>query len=101
MATPEEIVEFKQLGREVVDAGEKWFAKLERELKEKYPGEYTVIINIADGAYLVGKTELEALQKAKKEFPAEVQGYVRGIAVRSKIEFGGCPDWEGVDARTS
>jgi hypothetical protein len=101
MATPEEIAEFKQLGRDVVDAGEKWFAKLERELKEKYPGEYTVIINTEDGSYVVGKTRLDALLAAEKQFPDTAKGYVRGIAIRSTVEFPCFCNSEGDDAGIS
>lgn len=99
MATPEEIETFKRDGANVVAEGERWFKKIEETLKAKHPGDHTVVINVDDGTYVVAATRLDAVLAAEKQFPTGARGYVRGIAVRSNIDFDGCPKTEQSDAR--
>jgi hypothetical protein len=91
MATPEEIAESKAANRAIIEAGKPLYAKLEKELRGKYPPNHIVIIDVASGAYIVERTEIEAIEAARKAFPAPCRGYVCRVDAQPLVEFGGCP----------
>lgn len=53
----------------VAKKGERLYYKIKPELEKKYQKDYYVLINITTGKYIVGKTAVDVLEKAKKEFP--------------------------------
>lgn len=53
----------------ITNKGEKFYYQLKSELEEKYlPSDY-VTIEIESGRYFVGKTAIEAIEKAEKSSP--------------------------------
>jgi hypothetical protein len=58
-------------GEQIVKKGEKIYFKIKSELEKKYHPSYYVTIEVNSGKYFVGKTSIEAMDKAKKKFPHE------------------------------
>lgn len=59
----------KTSSQKIVERGKEIYYRLKPSLKKKYkPSDY-VSIEVESGDYFVGKSTLEALKKAKKEYP--------------------------------
>ena len=56
----------------IVRKGEKIYHAIKPELEKKYKSYYYVTIEVNSGRYFVGKTAVEAMDKAEKEFPDEM-----------------------------
>ena len=88
MVTEAEIEISKKKNREIIEKGKPLYAKLKEELQKKFPSHHIVVINVDDGTYVVGKDEVEAIQKAEKAFS---NGYVCRVDNEPVAEFAGCP----------
>lgn len=59
-------------GKQIADRGEKIYFKIKSELEKKYNlGDY-VTIEVKTGKYFIGKTSIDAYNKAHKIFPKEI-----------------------------
>lgn len=55
--------------KQIVEKGKYIFYRLKPQLEKKYkPGSY-LTIEVGSGKFFVGKTPIEAISKAKKQFP--------------------------------
>ena len=55
--------------QKIVERGKEIYYRLKPSLKKKYKLSYYVSIEVESGDYFVGKNTLEALEKAKKQYP--------------------------------
>lgn len=55
--------------QDIVEKGKEWYYRLKPEFTKKYPDENYVSFETESGDYFVGKTSVEALEKAKKKYP--------------------------------
>ena len=58
-------------GKRIVRKGEKIYYRIKPVLKKKYNPSYYVTIEVDTGKYFVGKTSIEAIDKAKKQYPGK------------------------------
>lgn len=56
-------------GKLIVKKGEKIYYQIKPKLEKKFDPSYYVTIEVNSGKYFVGKTSIEAIEKAKKAFP--------------------------------
>lgn len=77
MSTPKEWEEWRTSNEQIGEKGEEIYARIAREIEISFRGCW-VGIKVESGEYVIGKTDLEALQNFKKKF-GEVRGYLRGI----------------------
>lgn len=59
-------------GKQIVAKGEKIYYKIKPDLEKKYNPDYYVTIEVKSGKYFVGKTSVEAMNKAEKKFPNKI-----------------------------
>ena len=93
MVTEAERNAFETEGQKVIEAGERWYARLsiEQDIEKKYPAGHFIIINVENGDYVVDKDEIIASKKAKKQFPSTAARFVRKIiGPYPHIAFAGC-----------
>jgi uncharacterized protein YlzI (FlbEa/FlbD family) len=57
----------KQKG--IIEKGKEIFYRLKPKLVKKYQAGHFVTIEVNSGKFFVGKNSVEAIEKAKKEFP--------------------------------
>lgn len=58
--------------KQLVEDGTKIYYKIKSELEKRYdPSDY-VTIEVKTGKYFVGKTPVEAMNKAEKKFPDKI-----------------------------
>jgi len=80
MVTEAERKAFVQENEEVAKIGEEIYAKLDFESRKQNIGLF-VVINIATGAYVLGKDENEALDRGRSEFGRQFRAYIRRIGM--------------------
>lgn len=59
-------------GKTIVRKGEKIYYKIKPELEKEYDPSFYVTIEVDSGKYFVGKTSIEAINKAEKNFPNKI-----------------------------
>lgn len=59
----------KIASQKIIERGKEIYYRLKPSLKKKYKPSYYVGIEVESGDYFVGKNTLEALKKAKKQYP--------------------------------
>lgn len=69
--------------RAISSKGKPLFAKLDRELKEKYYGKF-VAIEVDSGEYFMGERGIDASRKAREKYP-DTMCYVGRIGYRAAI----------------
>jgi len=72
---------------EIAEKGMEIYKKVRDQLEKKYFGEF-VAIDIQSEEYFVGKTQIEAIEKAKKHFPTKIF-YLMKIGFSAVITFSG------------
>ncbi len=71
--------------QELAEKGGQIYAKFKSNIDQTHQGEF-VAIEVESGKYFVGKTDSEALMKAKRQFPHKVF-YMVKIGSRAVIHF--------------
>ncbi len=56
----------------IAKKGERLYYKIKPDLEKKYDLSYYVTIEVGSGKYFVGKTPIQAYNKAKKQFPKKI-----------------------------
>lgn len=58
--------------KQIIDKGTKIYFKIKPELEKKFEANYYVTIEVKTGKYFIGKTSVEAMNKASKKFPDDM-----------------------------
>ena len=72
---------------EIAEKGVGIYKKVSEQLEKKYFGEF-VAIEVQSKKYFVGKTQIEATEKAKKHFPTKIF-YLMKIGFPAVVTFSG------------
>lgn len=72
---------------EIAEKGIGIYKKVSEQLEKKHFGEF-VAIEVQSKEYFVGKTQVEAIEKAKKHFPAEIF-YLMKVGFPAAVTFSG------------
>ncbi len=56
---------------EIAHKGEEVYQKISKQIEKKYLGDF-MAIEVESGKYFLGKTQVEAIKKAKKHIPAKI-----------------------------
>lgn len=72
---------------EIAQRGEKVYEKVSKQIEKKYLGDF-MAIEVDSGKYFLGQTQMEAIEKAKKRFPAKVF-YLMKIGFPAVVTFSG------------
>lgn len=66
----------KKTGNKIYSEARKIYKKLKSHLASQYKGKI-VAIDVTSGNYIIGKDELDAALKTKKQFPGKVFNFFR------------------------
>ncbi len=72
---------------EIAHKGEEIYQKIGKQIEKKYLGDF-VAIEVESGKYFLGQTQVEAIEKAKKHFPAKIF-YLMKIGFPAAVTFSG------------
>lgn len=70
--------------QEVARKGEKTYKKVKDKLEKKYFGKF-VAVEVESGKYFLGSDQIEAIKKAKQQFPKSIF-YIARIGFRGAIK---------------
>lgn len=72
---------------EIAQKGTQIYQKIRKQIEKEYLGDF-MAIEVESGKYFLGKTQMEAIEKAKKHFPAKVF-YLMKIGFPAVVTFSG------------
>ncbi len=72
---------------EIAHKGEEVYQKISKQIKKEHVGDF-MAIEVESGKYFLGQTQMEAIEKAKKRFPAKVF-YLMKIGFPAVVTFSG------------
>jgi len=72
---------------EIAHKGEEVYRKISKQIEKKHLGGF-IAIEVESRKYFLGKTQIEAIEKAKKHFPAKVF-YLMKVGFPATITFSG------------
>lgn len=72
---------------EIAHKGEVIYQKISKQIEKKHVGDF-VAIEVESGKYFLGETQIEAIEKAKKHFPAKIF-YLMKVGFPAVVTFSG------------
>lgn len=72
---------------EIAHKGEEIYQKISKQMEKKYLGSF-MAIEVESGKYFLGQTQVEAIEKAKKHFPAKIF-YLMKVGFPAAVTFSG------------
>lgn len=73
---------------EIAHKGEKVYQKISKQIEKKHRLGSFIAIEVESGRYFLGQTQMEAIEKAKKHFPAKVF-YLMKVGFPAAVTFSG------------
>lgn len=72
---------------EIAHQGEKVYQKVSKQIEKKHMGDF-MAIEVESGKYFLGQNQMEALERAKKQFPTKIF-YLMKVGFPAAITFSG------------
>lgn len=72
---------------EIAQKGSEIYQKIRKQIEKKYSGNF-IAIEVESGKYYLGKTQVEAIEKAKKHFPTKIF-YLMKVGFPAAVTFSG------------
>ena len=72
---------------EIAQKGTKVYQKISKQIEKDHSGNF-VAIEVESGKYFLGKTQIEAIEKAKKSFPTKIF-YLMKVGFPAAVTFSG------------
>lgn len=72
---------------EIAHKGRDVYQKISKQVEKEHSGDF-VAIEVESGKYFLGQTQVEAIEKAKKSFPAKIF-YLMKVGFPAAVTFSG------------
>lgn len=72
---------------EIAQKGDEVYQKISKQIEKRHTGEF-LAIEVESGKYFLGRTQVEAIEKAKKHFPTKIF-YLLKVGFPAAVTFSG------------